>query len=46
MGVDKTLGEDTLRKVILTVEKSLHQQFPDEEMPRRRAIRELFNETW
>jgi hypothetical protein len=44
VGVDKTLGKDTLKKVILTIEKSLHKEFPNEEMPRRRAVRELFGE--
>jgi peptidyl-tRNA hydrolase len=43
IGVDKDLGEDTLKKVILTIEKSLRQEFPGEEMPRRRAVRELFS---
>ena len=44
VGIDKALGKKTLKQVILTIEKNLHKEFPNEEMPRRRAVRELFNE--
>ena len=44
VGVDKELGEETLKKVIITIEQSLRRVFPDEDMPRRRVVRRLFGE--
>ena len=36
--------EEELRKVIGLIEDSLHKNFPDAEITRQRAIRELFGE--
>ena len=36
--------EEELRKVIGLIEDSLHKNFPDAELARQRAVRELFLE--
>lgn len=41
VGVDKELGEDELRNVILTIENGLRKKYPDARMPRRRAVRKI-----
>ncbi|MBA7621217.1 hypothetical protein ES703_28575 [subsurface metagenome] len=44
VGVDKELGEEELKKVIVTIEQSLRRVFPNAEMPHRLAVRKLFGE--
>ena len=37
-------GEEELRKVIGLIEDNLHKKFPDAEITRQRAVRELLGE--
>jgi len=44
VGVDKQMGEEELKKVIVTIEQSLRKVFPNANMPRRLAVRKLFGD--
>ena len=44
VGVNKELGEEELKKIIETIEQSLHKIYPDADIPRRKTVRKLFGD--